>query len=197
MTWRQGFGSKLSCPDCRFLWQAWGKLGSWQGKLLRAWSCGRFPRPPGREGALWWHEGMTTRIGNIPEAYEQIIQSRNLIKIKSAFFAKETRHTKLPCRTWICVCGVWILFSRLWDPKVWHSQLGSRGQSRSWRGFALTRAPLMESPWWCTVSVAKTHPRKAHLPESLWVFQPCKVLFLYPTVFPCIALDFSGSFCDC
>ena len=36
------------------------------------------------------YDGMTERIANIPEAYEQIIQSRNLIKIKSVFFAKET-----------------------------------------------------------------------------------------------------------
>ena len=30
--WRQGFGSKHSSPDCRFLWEDWGQIGELAGK---------------------------------------------------------------------------------------------------------------------------------------------------------------------
>ena len=69
------------------------------------------------------YEGMTTRIGNIPEAYEQIIQSRNLIKIKSVFFAKETHQST--------VQDLDVFVDSMKDLAVIFSALGSKGLTQS------------------------------------------------------------------
>ena len=69
------------------------------------------------------YDGMTERIANIPEAYEQIIQNRNLIKIKSVFFAKETHQNT--------VHDLDLFVEAMKDLAIIFQALGSKGLTQS------------------------------------------------------------------